>query len=352
MKRSEIISIKINLGYEVKDFESGILVENIPFKQFKHNLLISGLGASEKSAVLSYIFNQIYEKVPEIGVLLIKLRANKNSYLYHLNKVYEYGKPELEIPYFLEHGSSDVNRGQLVCCLNALFGFHYEMRWVMGSVIRHYKVGHFPSSLVDYLEDVKNYLIVNPYAKKFNESNIKNVEKAIELVQNDPILNRILWLSLFLPEWLKFWGEGKKVLIDLSSCEPFYQKMLVTLLFQNIVQLIPTKESDMPSGIVVLEDADHIFEECPLESWRNNYNENKNYYNLQRDKNYFLTKEQLEQAYGDPNYLFKVQLKSIFRMLIIDEFRYRNISLITTCEDATKIYEYINSISELKINLE
>ena len=67
-------------------------------------------------------------RVPDIGVLLVKLRSNEDIYLYHLNKVFEYGDPELEIPYFLEHTFSDVNREQLINCVNAIFGFHYEMK--------------------------------------------------------------------------------------------------------------------------------------------------------------------------------------------------------------------------------
>ena len=53
------MSVKINLGYEVRDFEKGIFVEDIPLKQLKYNLLISGGKITERSAALSHILNQI-----------------------------------------------------------------------------------------------------------------------------------------------------------------------------------------------------------------------------------------------------------------------------------------------------
>jgi len=345
------MSIKINLGYEVRDFEKGILVENLPLRQFKYHILISGNDSREKSAVLSHILNQIYVKAPDIGVLFVKLRSNEDTYLYHLNKVYEYGEPELEIPYFLEHAYSDVNREQLINCLNAMFGFHYEMKWVMRIIIKHYKLGRFPNSLVDFLEDLKNCLMEYPYDKHFTESNIKSIEKAIEFIQEDSLLERALWIPSGLPEWLKLWSEGKKVCIDLSSCDSQIQKLLVVLLCQILKNFVPTNESNIPSGIVVLEDADHILEEPPHDYYRKTYNSNRDYYGWKREKNYFLTKEQIEGAYEDPNYLFNIQFESVFRDLIVNEFRYRNISLFTVFVDTLKIYKFLNSSSKIKVLL-
>ncbi|MFX1280945.1 MAG: hypothetical protein ACFFA3_16455 [Promethearchaeota archaeon] len=58
------MSRTINIGYEVKDLKTGIMVDNIPLWQFKYNMLISGSDSSERRAVLSHILNQIYEKSP------------------------------------------------------------------------------------------------------------------------------------------------------------------------------------------------------------------------------------------------------------------------------------------------
>lgn len=57
----------------------------------------------------------------------------------------------------------------------------------------------------------------------------------------------------------------------------------------------------------------------------------------------------IEGLYEDPNYLFNIQFESVFRDLIVNEFRYRNISLITVCEDMYKIYKFLNSSSKIKV---
>jgi len=70
------------------------------------------------------------------------------------------------------------------------------MKWVMRIVMKHYKLGRFPSSLVDFLEELKICLIEHPYDKDFTESNIRSIEKAIEFIQEDSLLERIFGFPL------------------------------------------------------------------------------------------------------------------------------------------------------------
>ena len=55
------MSIRINLGYNVRDYNSGLETEDIPLEYFKYNILISGKDQIEKSALLSHIFNQFQQ---------------------------------------------------------------------------------------------------------------------------------------------------------------------------------------------------------------------------------------------------------------------------------------------------
>ena len=122
--------------------------------------------------------------------------------------------------------------------------------------------------------------------------------------------------------------------------------------WELLKNFIPTTDSNLPAGIVVLEDADHILEEPPHDYYKKAYDSNKDYYKRNREKNYFLTKEQIEEAFGDMNYLFNIQFESIFRDLIVNEFRYRDISLITVCVDMFKIYKFLDSSSKIKLLLD
>jgi len=61
----------------------------------KYKLLISGGSRNERTGLLSHVLNQFYATLPDIGVLLIQLGTNEDTYLYQLDRVFEYGTPEL-----------------------------------------------------------------------------------------------------------------------------------------------------------------------------------------------------------------------------------------------------------------
>jgi len=345
------MSDKINLGIKVHDFEIGGVSENIPLNNFKGNLLISGGARIDRTALLSHVFNQFHAEFPDIGVLLIQLGSSEDTYLYNLDKTYEYGDPELIIPYFSGGKFTEVNRDQFTRYINAIFGFHFEMRVVISILTRHYKRGRLPGSMVDFLEDLKKYLIKNPYSEEFNESNLRSFDKAIEIFEEDPILERTVSIPLKLPEWLSLWSNGGKICIDLSKCDLYYQKLLVTIILQAIKNYIDMNNSSNPIGIVVIEDADNVLKKPPHDEYKRNYEINRDYCRKIEEENYFLTKEQIEEVFGDNN-LMNVQLEEVNYHLICDEFRYRNIALITVCQDPTNIYDFISSHSQIKINVE
>ena len=109
--------------------------------------------------------------------------------------------------------------------------------------------------------------------------------------------------------------------------------------------------SSEPTGIIVIEDADNVFEKPPHDEYSKNYETNKEYYRKIEEEAYILTKEQIEEIFGDDNYLMNIQLEQVCYNLIQNEFRYRNISLITVCEDPSNGYNSISSHSQIKLNV-
>ena len=247
----KFMSIRINLGYNVHDYNSGFETEDIPLEYFKYNILISGTDQIEKRALLSHILNQLYTRASNIGVLFIRLKSNEDTNLYHLDKQYKYGDKDLEIPYFFGNPLSEVNREHFERFINAIFGFHFEMKIIIGIVLKQYRIDKFPNSIVNFLTDVKDYLIKNPYSEEFNESNVGSIEKAIDFIQEDPILEKTLWMYLDTPRWLKLWREGKTISIDFSECDLRNQKVLIPLLFQAIKENTPFIDIIPPLVIIM-----------------------------------------------------------------------------------------------------
>ena len=88
-------------------------------------LLISGSARIERTALLSHVLNQFHAEFPDIGVLLIQLGSNEDIYRYNLDRVYEYGDPELIFPYFTGEEFNEVNREEFAGYINSIFGFHF-----------------------------------------------------------------------------------------------------------------------------------------------------------------------------------------------------------------------------------
>ena len=101
-----------------------------------------------------------------------------------------------------------------------------------------------------------------------------------------------------------------------------------------------------------MEPVGEIFESFPYDEYRRSYNMSKEYYEQVGQENYFLTKEQIEETFGDNNFLMNDQLESIYRDLILNELQYRHVSLITVCQDPSKVYQELISYSQTKVNLD
>ncbi|HEC40703.1 hypothetical protein LCGC14_0578880 [marine sediment metagenome] len=347
------MSDKINLGMEVYDFHSGLITENFPLNSLKGNLMISGEGRSERTALLSHILNQFYARHPDIGVLLIQLGSNEDTYLYHLDKVFEYGDPELNIPYFTGKWFTDRMSERFKNYLNAIFGFRYETKWVIANLTLPYVNLSLPSSIIDFLESLKRYLISLPYYEVFIDIKVESFERAIEIFQEDPVLESTVMLPLKGGlEWLDLWSKGKKICVDLTKCGIYQQKLLVTLITQSILNYIDHNNSDSPIGIVVIEDADNIMEKPPYEEYRKKHESNMEYIRNIKEESSVLTREKIEEVYEDENYLMNVQLEEIYRRLIGSEFRDRNISLITVFENLSNIYNCVRNFTQIQLQVD
>ena len=345
------MSVKINLGMEVRDFVHDGMTEDLSLRNFKGNVLISGGIRSERTALLSHVLYQFYTRVPEIGVLLIRLGSNKDTNLFHLDKVFEYGEPNLSIPYFAAEYFTDVNTYHFSRYINALFGFHYEIKTITSILCRQYRRGRAPSSIMDFFEDLRRCILEHPFDEEFNESNIKSLEKAAGIFQEDSILEETVSITLESPEWLRLWNFGGKVCIDLSECDIIQQKILVATIIQTVYNQVEMNNSSIPTGIVVIDEADDVWKRPPNEVYRENYERNKEYGRRIQEENYLLTKEQIEEIFEDPNYLMNSQLEQVYKDLYCDEYRYRNIALITVCEDPARIYDFVNYHSQIKLQI-
>jgi len=174
----------------------------------------------------------------------------------------------------------------------------------------------------------------------------------MRLFESDEVLEHTFQITRSLPEWASLWQNKENIWLDLSQCEVRVQQMIVAGIFHLLLKITnypPVDNSWHLKGVVMVNEASNVFKPVPWKRYKARYNERRDHWDGLREYQYFLTKEEWMDAYGDKECLIKSQLGAYYDRIISDELRYRNISLFTGTHDLKAIHEYIPPQSQVQI---
>jgi hypothetical protein len=313
------------------------------------NVLIEAEKSNDRQNLMVDLLAQMKERLPPFSALYINLNPKIECPEIFTSK-FTYSSSEFTIPYNLELGDylyDTFNR-----CYTAILDFHPEMLVIMGIIHHKCKKKGFPTSFLGFLELMRTYIQENEYDGEFTSSLLKNIKEVRELFESDNTLEQTLRVGTRIPDWVTLWRKKQKIWIDLSKCEPHIQKMLIPVIFLALLRSTddygPAENYWRLNGVVILNDADKVFASVPWERYLACYNQRRYHWNTIQEHNWFLTKEQIIEAYGDTSFLFKSQLETYYHYILLDEFRFRNISLLTGTKDEKAIYDFISSLSQVR----
>ena len=332
--------------------------EPVTSHEILKNVLIESENSKERFNLMVNLLAQMEGRLPPFSALYINLNPDVECPEIFTEK-FTYGSSEFNIPYNLKLGDGlyDIFNS----CFTAILNFHPELRVIMGIIYQKCEEKGFPTSIIGFLKLMRRFLRKHKYDDKFNNSLLKNIKEARDLFKNDNTLEQTLRIGSKIPEWVVLWKIKKKIWIDLSRCKPHIQKMLISVIFLNLVRFTDYCGSGESywhlNGVVMINDADDVFGSVPWKQYKAHYNQRKSHWdrlekqNIFIEHNLFFTKEQIVEAYGDPFYLFRSYLKPYYDRLLSDEFRYRNITLFTGTSDEKTIHDFISSLSQVKFVL-
>ncbi len=322
------------------------------------NVLIESENSKDRLDLMVNLLAQMEERLPPFNAIYINLNPDVECHEIFTEK-FTYGSSEFNVPYYLELGDRlyDVfNR-----CFNAVLNFHPELRVIMGIIYQNCMEKGFPTSIIGFLELMRTFLQEHRYGEEFANSLLNNIKDAQDLFENDNALEQTLRIGSKIPEWIALWRIKQKIWIDLSRCKPHIQKMLIPIIFLNLLRATDhygsAKNYWHLNGAVLINDADKAFASVPWERYKAHYNLRKSHWerlekqNIFIERNLFFTKEQIVEAYGDPFFLFRSKLEPYYSDLLHDEFRFRNITLFTGTGDENNIHDFISSLSQAKFVL-
>jgi len=316
------------------------------------NVLIESENSGERYNLMIDLLTQMERSLPSFSTLYINLNP-KVECSESFTAKFAYGSMELSVPYI--HDLGNDSRDRFSKCFNAIFNFHPELQIIMDIIYSNCKKRGFPISIIGFLDLMYTYLEEKPYDDEFTKSLLNNIKDAIDLCKSDNSLEQIFRVRTSDPDWLALWRNKQKVWIDLSGCKPLIQRMLIPVIFLNLLR--STDHYGLPenywhlNGVVMINNADQVFASVPWEQYRECYSQRRYHWDYIQEQNWFLTKEQIVEAYGEPSILFKSQLEMYHRHLLLDEFRFRNITLFTGTGDENAIHNFISSLSQVRFVL-
>ena len=314
------------------------------------NVLIESENSGERYNLMIDLLAQMDERLPPFSTLYINLNPKVECPETFAAK-FTYSSLDFNVPYI--HDLGDDSRDRFSKCFNAIFNFHPELQIIMEIIYSNCTQREFPTSIIGFLELMYAYLEDKPYDNEFTKSLLNNIKEAIDLCENDNTLEQTFRASTSLPDWVALWKNKQKVWIDLSGCKPLIQKMLIPVIFLNLLRFTdhygPPENYWHLNGVVIINEAEKLFALVPWERYKARYNQRRRHWELLKYQKLFLTKEQMVEAYGEPSILFKSQLETYYRDVLADEFRFRNITLFTGTSDEKTIQNFITDFSQVKL---
>jgi len=289
---------------------------------FSQSVLIAGQQGTGKTYLLAQIVNDFYNKLSDIGILILNLGKGNQDHFYKLDRIIKFGSDNFRVPYYNEGDYLKKNLQETATYLIAALGLKNIIEKNMLNVMNAFmdKFGLLPYSLRVLFLNLIKYFEENPYHDKFQTNAIRAIKNRVLSLLSNPILENSLQLidNLENPEWFIEWQNGKKIYLDLSSCTIYEKRLLTSAIFQLIRVFTPDKELGKLKNIILIDEAHQILEK-PLS---NNY-----------DDDDYISRHQLERVFND----------------LLREFRSKGLSFIISDQTPSRLFECVSLLPSLKI---
>ena len=126
---------------------------------FAQSALIAGQQGTGKTYLLAQIVNELYEKAPEIGILVLNLGKGNQEFFYRTDRVIKFGSSEFKIPYFVKGPYLERSIQETAAHLIASTGLKNIVEKNMVNVMQAFieKKGKLPKSLKFLFKELIRY---------------------------------------------------------------------------------------------------------------------------------------------------------------------------------------------------
>ena len=268
--RNENITFSKTFNNIDKDIFIGYLIINgvktkkkkhLPVNYFVHNMLISGMLGTGKTSFNAHIWNEFRIKRPDIGGININYLKKNQGIFYEADIYLNYDSNDFRIPYYFEGEYTSQTLLETAYYLTASQGLGHEVALNMYNLMKDIikNEGTLPRTLKELFKRLLKWLDDRPYSMNYKSDIMIMIKTRILETVSEPNIKRILQLPAEIPAWFEAWRRGKKIYLDLSTCNVHEKRLLTFAMFQMMQTLSSKVEVHKLQNFIQIDEVFDIF---------------------------------------------------------------------------------------------
>jgi len=236
----------------------------IEIDSFNSHLNIFGKTGTGKSTLIKIIINELCNKRPDVGILILNLVKPDVKKDFPMAVVCKFPSKRFKVPYIIFGNRVKKSISGTSNVLAACLGLKYLGPVIISETFQrcYTEFGEFPSQITEFFNCVEENIKAKPYDPDTQKTILTAFRRRIDEFFTNPELEKTLRLytenSKNVPEWFLKWRRGDVVLIDLTDLDNKEQHLVTMLIFQMIDILIPFDSSNKLKHLIVIDEAHRV----------------------------------------------------------------------------------------------
>jgi len=258
-----------NFIYIGKKMKDGVLSTDlglIEIDGLTTHLNIFGKTGTGKSTLIKMILNDLHNKRPDVGILILNLAKPYLEDDYPMAHVYKFPSEKFRVPYIILFDRAMISIKETSNVFAACLGLKHMGPGIFSETFQICYSEHkrFPKEVREFFSCVDECMKAKAWEPEYKQHIRTAFQRRISEMFYRPDLEATLNLfegeSSSIPEWFIKWKEGETVLLDLTKCLEDEQHLIGMLILNMIEVLIPIdkEKTNKLKHLIAMDEAHRI----------------------------------------------------------------------------------------------
>ncbi len=236
----------------------------IEIDSLNSHLNIFGKTGTGKSTLIKMIVNELCNKRPDVGILILNLVKPDLEKDFPMAEVYKFPSERFKVPYFVLGKRVKKSISGASNVLAACLGLKYLGPIIISETFQrcYTEYSEFPKQITQFFDCVEENIKAKPYDADTQKTILTAFRRRIDELFANPELEETLRhntnFSRNIPDWFLKWRRGEVVLLDLTELDYKEQHLITILIFQMVETLTPFDNSNKLKYLITIDEAHRV----------------------------------------------------------------------------------------------